>query len=164
MLANGLIFAEFADKFFGLMNIQRIAHTFVVAAALVAVACHQAAAQTVVPVSNFKAQGPDELSSIAKYLGKGEVDNLAAWFSNSIELVLLGEANTCSRSQAKQILKAFYQAYTPRAFRITHKAAQGNVKYAVGNLSAGGTNFTVTIFLCMKEDCYDIHQLKFEKN
>ena len=146
------------------MNIQRIAHTFVVAAALVAVACHQAAAQTVVPVSNFKAQGPDELSSTAKYLGKGEVDNLAAWFSNSIELVLLGEANTCSRSQAKQILKAFYQAYTPRAFRITHKAAQGNVKYAVGNLSAGGTNFTVTIFLCMKEDCYDIHQLKFEKN
>ena len=89
------------------MNIQRIAHTFVVAAALVAFGCHQAAAQTVVPVSNFKAQGPDELSSIAKYLGKGEVDNLAAWFSNSIELVLLGEANTCSRSQAKQILKAF---------------------------------------------------------
>ena len=146
------------------MNIRTIAHNIVVAAVVVAMHCHTAGAQVVVPVGGLKLDGPDELSSISRYLGKGDVEKLSAWFSNSIELVLLGEANTCSRSQAKQILKSFYQAYTPRAFRITHKAAQGNVKYAVGNLSAGGTNFTVTIFLCLKEDCFDIHQLKFEKN
>ncbi|MGN0191231.1 MAG: DUF4783 domain-containing protein [Candidatus Cryptobacteroides sp.] len=146
------------------MNTRILSHTAVVVAALMAFSFHPAAAQRFVPVGNFKAEGPDELSSISRYLGRGEVDKLAAWFSNSIEIVILGESNTCSRSQAKQILKSFYNTYTPRAFKITHKAAQGNVKYAVGNLSAGGSVFTVTIFLCLKDDCFDIHQLKFEKN
>ena len=162
--AIGLIFAEFERVIFTRMKTLKLAHCLVVAAALVAINCHTVVAQMVVPAGNFKAEGPDELASISRYLGRGDVDKLAAWFSNSIELVILGEANTCSRSQAKQIMKTFYQAYTPRSFKVTHKASQGNVKYAVGNLNAGGTNFTVTIFLCLKEDCYDIHQLKFEKN
>ena len=91
------------------------------------------------------------------------VAELSAWFSSSVEITILGESNTCSCSQARQILKSFYAAYTPRSFDVTHKASQGNMKYAIGELKAGGETFVVTVFLCMKNNCYDIHQLKIER-
>ena len=42
-------------------------------------------------------------------------------------------------------------------------AEKANMKYALGNLSAGGENFTVTIFITTKGDGYKIQQFKIEK-
>ncbi len=125
--------------------------------------CANVSAQNVVPASMGSAEGFDVFVPISKYLGNGDAEKLSAWFSNSVEITILGESNTCSRSQARQILKSFYTAYTPRSFEITHKASQGNMKYAIGDLKAGGETFVVTFFLCMKDNCYDIHQLKIER-
>ena len=123
----------------------------------------QASAQSVIPASMGCSEGYDVFVPIARYLGNGDAEKLAAWFSGSMEITILGESNTCSRPQARQILKSFYASYTPRSFEITHKASQGNVKYAIGNLKAGGETFVVTVFLCMKDGCFDIHQLKIER-
>lgn len=120
-------------------------------------------AQSVIPVSSSGSDGFDVFVPVSRYLGNGDAEKLSAWFSNSVEITILGESNTCSRSQAKQILKSFYASYTPRSFEVTHKASQGNMKYAIGQLKAGGEIFAVTVFLCMKDDCYDIHQLKIER-
>ncbi len=125
--------------------------------------CGTVSAQSAVPVSAAGGDGFDVFVPISRYLGNGEADNLSAWFSNNVEITILGESNTCSRPQARQILKSFFAAYTPRSFEVSHKASQGNMKYAVGDLKAGGETFLVTIFLCMKESCYDIHQLKIER-
>lgn len=122
-----------------------------------------ASAQTVTPVTCGQGSVFDVFVPISKYLGSGDADKLSAWFSNSVEVSILGESNTCSRSQARQILKSFYSSYTPRSFEITHEVSQANANYAVGHLKAGGETFLVTIFLCMKDNCYDIHQLKIEK-
>ncbi len=122
-----------------------------------------ASAQAVVPVSGAQSSVFDVFVPISRYLGNGDAEKLSAWFSNNVEISILGESNTCSRSQARQILKSFYASYTPRSFEITHKVSQANSNYALGHLKAGGETFLVTIFLCMKENCYDIHQLKIEK-
>ncbi len=131
--------------------------------AVVALCCGNISAQSVIPASMGGSDGFDVFVPIARYLGNGDAEKLSAWFSNNIEITILGESNTCSRPQARQILKSFYTSYTPRSFELTHKASQGNVKYAIGNLKAGGETFIVTVFLCMKDDCYDIHQLKIER-
>ena len=131
--------------------------------AVVMMCCENVYAQSVVPASMGGGDGFDVFVPISRYLGNGEAEKLSAWFSNSVEITILGESNTCSRSQARQILKSFYASYTPRSFEITHKASQGNMKYAIGNLKAGGETFVVTVFLCMKDNCYDIHQLKIER-
>ena len=131
--------------------------------AVVMFCCANASAQSVIPVSTGNADGFDVFVPISRYLGNGDAEKLSAWFSNSVEITILGESNTCSCSQARQILKSFYASYTPRSFEITHKASQGNVKYAIGNLKAGGETFVVTVFLCMKDGCFDIHQLKIER-
>ena len=67
-----------------------------------------------------------------------------------------------SKNQAKQILKVFFSSYTPRGFEITHTAERANMKYALGNLSAGGENFSVTIFVSSKGNEYRIQELKIE--
>ncbi len=131
--------------------------------AVVTLCCGNISAQSVIPASMGGSDGFDVFVPISRYLGSGEEQKLSAWFSNSVEITILGESNTCSRPQARQILKSFYASYTPRSFEITHKASQGNMKYAIGKLKAGGETFIVTVFLCMKDNCYDIHQLKIER-
>lgn len=131
--------------------------------AVMALCCGNISAQSVIPASMGGSDGFDVFVPISRYLGSGEAEKLSAWFSNSVEITILGESNTCSRSQARQILKSFFASYTPRSFEISHKASQANMKYAIGNLKAGGETFVVTVFLCMKDNCYDIHQLKIER-
>lgn len=100
---------------------------------------------------------------ITKYMAQGDSESLSAWFAGTLDVAVLSEGGDCSRSQAKQIMKAFFDAHTPRSFEITHTAGRGNMKYALGSLSAGGETFLVTIFVGCKKGTYRIQQLKIER-
>lgn len=105
----------------------------------------------------------DVFTPIGKYMVKGDADCLSAWFDDNLEVCVASQESNASRAQAKQILKTFFDAYTPRSFDITHTAERANMKYALGNLNAGGETFTVTIFVSTKSDGYKIQQLKIER-
>lgn len=105
----------------------------------------------------------DVFTPIGKYMVKGDADCLSAWFDDNLEVCVVSQESNASRAQAKQILKTFFDAYTPRSFDITHTAERANMKYALGNLNAGGETFTVTIFVSAKSDGYKIQQLKIER-
>lgn len=105
----------------------------------------------------------DVFLPISKYLQKGDAECLSAWFDDNLEICILSDENTASKAQAKQILKAFFASHTPQSFDINHAAEKSNMKYALGSLSAGGENFTVTIFVSSKGDSYKIQQLKIER-
>ena len=105
----------------------------------------------------------DVFIPIAKYMRKGDAERLSAWFADNLEITILSTTNDSSRNQARQIMKAFFNTYTPRSFTIDHKAGRSNMKYALGLLSAGGENFIVTIFVSCKENTYEIQQLKIER-
>lgn len=105
----------------------------------------------------------DVFTPIGKYMVKGDADYLSAWFDDNLEVCVASQESNASRAQAKQILKTFFDAYTPRSFDITHTAERANMKYALGNLNAGGETFTVTIFVSAKSDGYKIQQLKIER-
>ena len=114
-------------------------------------------------VSNAQDRSYDVFKPIAKYLARGDVESLSSWFSGNLELTILSTSNDASRSQAVQIVKSFFNSYTPRSFEITHKTGRSNMKYALGTLSAGGKLFLVTIFVSLKDDKYRIQQLKIER-
>lgn len=127
-------------------------------------------AQTeVVPASTSAAaarpQGSDYdvFVPIAKYLSQGNADALSAWFADNLDMTVLAKGGNSSRGQAKQILKAFFEGYTPRDFQVTYTAGRGGMKYALGTLNAGGENFLVTIFVSSKGDTYTIQQMKIER-
>ena len=100
---------------------------------------------------------------ITKYMAQGDSESLSAWFAGTLEVSVLSQGGDCSRSQAKQIMKAFFEAHTPRSFEITHTAGRGNMKYALGSLSAGGETFLVTVFVGCRNGAYRIRQLKIER-
>ncbi len=107
--------------------------------------------------------GYDVFNPIAKYLAKGDADRLSAWFSDNLEVTIFSDSNDSSRNQARQIIKSFFKSYTPRTFEITHKAGRSNMKYALGNLNAGGEMFLVTIFVSYDDTSYKIQHLKIER-
>ncbi len=107
--------------------------------------------------------GYDVFNPIAKYMSIGDADKLSAWFSDNLEVTIFSDSNDSSRNQARQIVKSFFKSYTPRSFEITHKAGRSNMKYALGNLNAGGEMFLVTIFVSYDDSSYRIQHLKIER-
>ncbi len=103
--------------------------------------------------------GDDVFVPISKYIAAGNAEALSAWFADNLEIAVLAKESDASRAQARQIVKTFFDNFTPRSF----KAGRANMKYALGTLKAGGETFNVTIFLSCKEDRYRIQQLKIER-
>jgi len=100
---------------------------------------------------------------ISKYIRQGDAEKLSAWFSDNLEISVFSESNETSRAQARQIMKSFFETYTPRTFDIEHTAGRSSMKYALGMLNAGGEVFEVTIFVSIKDNTYQIQQLKIQK-
>ena len=145
---NGLIFASLRSVY----NFLKITCLL-----LPLLACGRLSAQS---------QNPERLdvfTPISKYIVSGDAECLSAWFDENLDLSVIAQEGNASRNQAKRIIKAFFSSYTPRDFTITHTAEKANMNYALGNLSAGGENFTVTIFITTKGDGYKIQQFKIEK-
>lgn len=113
--------------------------------------------------ANAQTNGNDVFVPIAKYLTQGNVDALSAWFDDNLEISVISGSIYASRNQARQIVKRFFDSYTPRSFNIDHTAGRINMKYALGNLNAGGENFIVTIFVCRKDDTYHIQQFQIQR-
>ncbi len=124
-----------------------------------------AAVAVMLSASGASAQetGYDVFNPIAKYIAKGDAERLSAWFSDNLEVTIFSDSNDSSRNQARQIIKSFFNSYTPRSFEITHKAGRSNMKYALGNLNAGGEMFLVTIFVSYDDSSYKIQHLKIER-
>ena len=115
------------------------------------------------PVAVAQDDSYDVFVPIAKYIRQGNAGKLSAWFADNLEVTLISSSNYSSRTQARQIVKAFFDSYTPRSFDITHTAGRSNMKYALGVLNAGGEMFEVTIFVNYSGSGYRIQQLKIDR-
>lgn len=107
--------------------------------------------------------GFDVFQTISKYLVQGNSEALSAWFAPDVDVTVISGGGNASRSQAEQIVRRFFRVYTPQSFSLIHTAGRANMKYALGNLTAGGETFTVTIFLSCKDEKVEIQQLKIER-
>lgn len=113
--------------------------------------------------STTQDSGDNVFVPIGKYIASGNAEALSAWFADNLEIAVLAREIDASRAQARQIVKTFFDTYTPRSFDINHTAGRANMKYALGTLKAGGEVFNVTIFLSCKDNSYKIKQLKIER-
>ena len=107
--------------------------------------------------------GYDVFIPISKYMAQGNAENLSAWFDDNLEIAVVSQGSNASKAQAKQIVKTFFENYSPRSFTINHTAGRDNKKYALGTLKAGGESFSVTIFVSAKGKSFKIQQLKIEQ-
>lgn len=107
-----------------------------------------------------KDDGYDVFIPITKYMAQGNSEALSAWFADNLEIGVISKENTASRAQAKQIMKSFFETYTPRSFTVNHTAGRANMKYVLGELNAGGETFSVNIFVRCKNDDFRILSLR----
>ena len=139
----------------------------IVAALALLLAGPFATAQNFMTKSSLQApaseSGDDVFVPISKYFAAGNADALSAWFADNLEIAVLARESDASRAQARQIVKTFFDTYTPRSFDVNHTAGRAKMKYALGTLKAGGETFNVTIFMSCKDDSYKIKQLKIER-
>ncbi|MBO6067866.1 MAG: DUF4783 domain-containing protein [Bacteroidales bacterium] len=106
----------------------------------------------------------DVFTSIGKYIEAGDSEKLSAWFADNLELDITGSVNSCTRSQAKLIMKNFFNNNTPKKFSIIHKSGRPPMSYAVGSLSAGAEKFRVIIYVRTDDGKNSIQQLRIEKD
>lgn len=103
-------------------------------------------------------------SSITKYLAAGDATSLSSWFADNLDVTVISSSRNCSKTQARQILRTFFDTYTPRSFEVTHKASESNKKYLIGQLNAGGELFQVTIYATSSGgSTYRIQQLSISR-
>ncbi len=103
------------------------------------------------------------LQPISKYIERGNVDCLSAWFAENIRLEILGNISNCSKQQAKQILKEFFNDFTPRSFEFVYRSGDYPMEYAIGNLDSGGDIFTVTVMVNSAGSGNFIQHIKISK-
>ena len=113
--------------------------------------------------ANAQDGSQDVFTPIGKYIQSGDYDKLSAWFADNLELDMMGAVNTCTRNQAKLIMKNFFSQYTPKKFNIIHKSGKAPMKYAVGSLVAGGERFRVILYVKTSDTSSHIEQLKVER-
>lgn len=123
------------------------------------------AVATLISLTTLNAQTSEQdvFSPIGKYFQAGDYEKLSAWFADNLELDILGAINNCTRNQAKLIMKNFFTNNTPKKFEIVHKSGKAPMKYAIGNLSAGGSEFRVILFVKISDSTSYIQQIKIEK-
>lgn len=105
----------------------------------------------------------DVFVPISKYISQGNAEALSAWFSDNLDMTVLSKGGNSSKVQARQIVSSFFNSHTPRSFEVTYTAGRANMKYALGNLNAGGETFLVTIFVYCDEGRNQIQQFKIER-
>ena len=104
----------------------------------------------------------DVFVPISKYISQGDAESLSAWFADNLDVSIGSRSNNCSKNQARQIVKAFFENNPPRSFSISHTSGKGNMKYAIGTLKTGGEAFLLTLFVNIDGNGYKIQHLKIE--
>ena len=105
-------------------------------------------------------QIPDE---IVMSIQNGNVETLATFFNQNVELVVQSHDDVFSKPQAKQIVAEFFKANKPKQFNIIHQGGKDGARYAIGSLVTSNGTFRVYFLLKNKESNSYIHQLRIEK-
>ena len=104
-----------------------------------------------------------DLYSIVKYIEKEDVEAISSWFSDNMLVAIMGESTTCSKGQARQIIKAFLKKYTPFSFELLYSSSSYPVHYLVCRMESNGSVFSFTFTLQnLDSGCY-VQQIRVDK-
>ena len=93
----------------------------------------------------------------------GNAKELARYFNNTIELVILDKEDVYSSVQAEQIIDNFFVDHYPKSFEFIHHGGKEESKFAIGKLVTFNGTFRVSILIKEKNDKPFIHLLRIEK-
>lgn len=98
------------------------------------------------------------------HIKKGEATQLAQYFNSSIQIAVPGKKGVFSKSQAKMILKEFFENNTPKDAKITQSGNSANgAQYVQMTLTTDKTAFEININYRQSSSQTRIHELEVSK-
>jgi len=103
--------------------------------------------------------------SLATAFKTGNSSEIAKYFNNSVDLSIPGNEGVYSNTQAKLILKTFFQNNKPTDFSIVHNGdSKNNSHYSIGKLSTSKGIFRTYILYKEVNKKVTILELKIESD
>ncbi|TAF33755.1 MAG: DUF4783 domain-containing protein [Cytophagales bacterium] len=104
------------------------------------------------------------LQNVKTALQVGSAKELARYFKTSLEVSLLNETKSLSKSEAESLMKTFFEKYKPKGFQYAHQGeAKSGILYSMGKYDYIKTNtkghLLVYIQLKKIKDAYLIESL-----
>ena len=105
------------------------------------------------------------LDAISKAISTGDVETLAKYFDENLEVSILDDEKTYTKVQATEVVKTFFNANKPKTFTPIHNGtSKGNSdQFCIGNLAASSGNYRVYIYLKTVGTSVAIKELRFDK-
>ena len=97
---------------------------------------------------------------VTESLVEGKADQLADYFAQRVEISINGTTRVYNRSQARHVMRDFFQKYSPDGFSLIHKGDTGDTIFLMGRYRSRSGSFDVNIFINTRSD--EITELRFE--
>ncbi len=91
----------------------------------------------------------DVTSQITSAISKGDATGVAKFFDSSVDVNILGDNGTYSKSQAEQMLKSFFTKNKVSSFKVIHNvnSPSGSSSSFVGQLNSNGKNYRLFVLM-----------------
>ncbi len=106
----------------------------------------------------------DVMKKVSTALQTGNSKELSKYFTETVELELVGKENFYSISQAEILLKDFFEENKPTKFVINHQGVKDVSSFAIGTLTVKNGNLRVSFFMKTENNQTLIHQLRIEQS
>jgi hypothetical protein len=114
-------------------------------------------------LSFISASPADIIDKTAELIKQGDIHELAASFSSSIELTVLDEENVYSNTQAEQVLTDFFKRNPPKSVKIIHRiASNANYRFAVLMLSTSNGTYRTSFSLKNVKGRFELDEMRIE--
>jgi len=114
--------------------------------------------------TNINQDASGVIKKVTAALQVGNSEELTKYFTNTIELEIMGEENFYSVAQAEILLKKFFEKSKPTSFKINHQGIKDVSSFAIGTLTVKTGNLRVSFFMKTENNQTLIHQLRIEPN
>ena len=113
---------------------------------------------------NTTQNASEVIKKVSAALQKGDSQELSKYFTETVELEILGKENFYSIPQAQILLKDFFEKNKPTKFTINHQGVKDASSFAIGTLAVASGNLRVSFFMKTENNQTLIHQLRIEQN
>ena len=108
----------------------------------------------------------DIYQEVASAIRSGNAKEISKYFNTNVDLTILTQEDTYSKTQAELIIKDFFAKNTPKSFTLMHQGtSKEGAMYAIGTLlTTQGATFRTSFFIKQTSGKYYIRELRFEKD
>lgn len=115
-------------------------------------------------ISGSELSGQKIPDPIIKAFHKGDVEALSEYFNTRLQVNINEKEYTCSKAQAKEIMREFLNINKPSSFSIIFEGGKEDSSFSIGKLVTNNGNYRVNIFFRRFDGVYLIHLLKIDKD